>query len=75
MKSVIVLAMHGMPPKDFPSDEKQELMRLRTQVQSDPKLKKRHDELDAKMRNWSRSKDNDPFFTASLSPRWPAESG
>lgn len=65
---IIVLAMHGMPPKDFPDYEKKEFMRLHAQVGhstgEDP-VKKRHDTLDAKMRNWPRTEENDAFWKAS----------
>ena len=34
MGSIIVLAMHGMTPKDFPQEDKKEFMRLHSQVGS-----------------------------------------
>jgi len=32
MKTIVVLVMHGMSPSDFPKDEKQEFMKLRSQL-------------------------------------------
>jgi sirohydrochlorin cobaltochelatase len=70
MKTVIVLAMHGAPPKDFPRRETGELFALHARLEHAPPaeragLQRRHDELDAKMRAWPRTPENDPFFVAS----------
>ncbi|UCE73854.1 MAG: hypothetical protein JSV56_12675 [Methanomassiliicoccales archaeon] len=67
MSIVIVLAMHGAPPKDFPKDELSEFFSLHTQLGHVPqhvrdKIKPRYDELDYKMRTWPRSEKNDPFY-------------
>jgi sirohydrochlorin cobaltochelatase len=66
---IIVLAMHGMPPKDFPEKEKMEFLRLHSQHSKPgaltPEQIQRHDELDAKMRAWPRTPQNDSFHTAS----------
>lgn len=71
MKTVIVLAMHGMPPKDFPRRETAELFRLGSQLEhaggeEKAAMKRRHDEMDDKMRNWPRTKENDPYNAWSL---------
>jgi len=66
---IIVLAMHGMPPKDFPEKEKMEFFRLHSQHSKPGALSaeqlKRHDELDAQMRIWPRTENNDTFHAAS----------
>jgi sirohydrochlorin cobaltochelatase len=70
MKTMIVLAMHGAPPKDFPRPELIELMGLHSRLEHvrgperEP-MQRRHDELDAKMRDWPRTPENDPFWAAS----------
>lgn len=70
MKSVIVLAMHGSPPRDFPRNEMMEIFGLHEQLHHAPAgqrlaLKARHDMLENKMRSWPRTEENDPFFFAS----------
>jgi sirohydrochlorin cobaltochelatase len=70
MQTMIVLAMHGAPPKDFPQQEMAELFGLHTRLAHvDPAqqaaLKQRHDALEAKMRAWPRTAANDPFYAAS----------
>ena len=70
MKMIIVLAMHGMPPKDFPRSEIAEMMELHkkletTTVDNTSKMKHRFIELDNKMRNWPRNNENDPFYFSS----------
>lgn len=66
---VIILATHGMPPKDFPEKEKTDFMRLHTQRHKPgaltPEQILHHDELDAKMRVWPRTEENDSFHAAS----------
>ena len=66
--SIIVLAMHGTPPNDFPKDDAAHFFRLHSQLHSGKAteaLKHRHDELEDKMRTWPRTAQNDPFFVAS----------
>ena len=70
MNISVVLAMHGTPPKDFPRDEMMELFALHHRLESAGEsekavLKKRHSELEKKMRNWPRTAENDPFFASS----------
>lgn len=71
MKSVIVLAMHGSPPLDFPKQETMELFNLHARLghtdgSSDDPLRERFIQLEEKMRNWPRTVENDPFHNASL---------
>lgn len=69
-KAVIILAMHGAPPLDFPREEMTEFMNLHSRAGHKPgpeagALKKRFEELEAKMRNWPRTGQNDPFYAGS----------
>ena len=66
MKTVVVLAMHGTPPNDFPKDEMSEFFSLHALLESTgewqgERLKNRHSELDHAIRNWPRKAKNDPF--------------
>ena len=74
METIIVLAMHGAPARDFPPAELAELMSLHGRLAS-PRatggeeraaLEARHAALDARVRAWPRSAGNDPFWAASL---------
>ncbi len=69
-KLVIVLAMHGTPPKDFPKSERKALFDLRTLIKhgevSEKEILQQHDLLDLKMRQWPRTKENDPFHFGSM---------
>jgi sirohydrochlorin cobaltochelatase len=70
MKTIIVLAMHGSPPKDFPAQELSEYFGLHSRLefmqgpQKDASIA-RYIELDNKIRSWPRTDQNDPFFFAS----------
>jgi sirohydrochlorin cobaltochelatase len=69
--AVIVLAMHGAPPIDFPKGEFAEMMGLQMRLESiqGPErapLERRHADLEAKMRSWPRTAENDPFYAGSL---------
>ncbi len=71
MKTVIVLAMHGAPPRDFPKDDTRELFGLHArlaQAQGPEReaLQKRCDEIDGRMRAWPRTPENDPFHAGSM---------
>jgi sirohydrochlorin cobaltochelatase len=71
MKDVIVLAMHGAPPTDFPRQETAELFMLHGQLEAAPPARRaalagRYAELDAKVRAWPRTAENDPFWAASM---------
>jgi len=63
---VIVLAMHGSPPNDFPEDEKVEYFKLHAtpSAMRNRSLTGRLDLLEAKIRHWPRTEQND-FFHAS----------
>jgi len=70
MNISVVLAMHGVPPKEFPRSEMMELLLLHQRLESagGPErqaLEKRHDEIEQKMRSWPRTAENDPFFASS----------
>ncbi len=65
---MIVLAMHGSPPRDFPREDLSEFFRLHAQIQqanSSAPEKDRYSFLNNKMVNWPRTKQNDPFHAAS----------
>ena len=71
--TIIVLAMHGSPPLDFPRAELVELVGLHMHTAYDPSdqdpqgpLEGRHAELEEKIRDWPRTVENDPFHAASL---------
>jgi sirohydrochlorin cobaltochelatase len=70
MEPVIVLAMHGSPPNDFPKDELTEFFSLHTRLDHVPEegragLEQRYAELDAKIRAWPRTPKNDPFYAGT----------
>ncbi len=69
-KVVIVLAMHGAPPLDFPREEMTEFMSLHARIghahgPDAGALRERYKELEAKMRAWPRTGQNDPFYAGS----------
>lgn len=69
-KAVIVLAMHGAPPADFPKPELTEFMGLHGQLghgkaEENETIRLRFKELEAKMRAWPRTVQNDPFYAGS----------
>jgi len=70
MKTIVVLAMHGLPPSDFPKNQFVEYTNLRTKfrhgdIPVDKAAAKRHADLEERIRYWPRTRLNDPFFTAS----------
>ena len=70
MTTIIVLAMHGAPPSDFPRQEAGELFGLRGRLEraappDRPALAARLRELDARMRSWPRTSANDPYHAGS----------
>lgn len=70
MTTIIVLAMHGAPPNDFPRQEMLEFFGLHTRLEHAPPgehgaLQQRYAALESKMRAWPRTPENDPFFAAS----------
>ncbi len=79
MSTVVVLAMHGVPPSDFPRGELLELLGLEARLGGDAgglgagdsanrreSLERRFRELDEKLRGWPRTSENDRFHAASL---------
>jgi sirohydrochlorin cobaltochelatase len=71
MRTVVILAMHGIPPNDFPRSDSAEFFRLggqigRAQGEEKAALIRRRAELDGKMRNWPRTEENDPYHAWSL---------
>ena len=72
MKVIVVLAMHGVPPSDFPRQETAELFGLHMRLEQgdvpEPQraaMSQRFADLDAKMRAWPRNEQNDRFYVAS----------
>ena len=77
MKTVIVLAMHGAPPLDFPRNEMAEVMGAQHYdghaqpseqegMERDKQIRRqRVAALGAKMRAWPRTAENDPFYAGS----------
>jgi len=70
MDTVIVLAMHGAPPNDFPRQELGEFFGLHERIArvgetQRPVLRERLAELDRMIRDWPRTAQNDPFFAGS----------
>jgi len=68
--TAIVIAMHGMPPKDFPRGDLSEFFTLHGRIQSAPNSlsdtqKTRYTQLHDEMRNWPRTPENDPFHAAA----------
>lgn len=65
------MAMHGAPPKDFPRHELAEWFQLHERVEragaeERAGLKQREAELEARMRAWPRTEENDPFYVNSI---------
>lgn len=70
MRTTIVLAMHGAPPNDFPKREMGEFFSLHSRLQHSAgpdhaTLERRYAELEAKMRAWPRTAQNDPYYAAA----------
>lgn len=68
-KPAIVLAMHGMPPSDFPRKDLGDWKTLHSQltgnIPNKEVIQQRYDELDRKVRQWPRTRENDLYFFAS----------
>ncbi|MEW6026347.1 MAG: CbiX/SirB N-terminal domain-containing protein [Planctomycetota bacterium] len=70
IKQTVILAMHGAPPAGFPREELEELVSLHERLEGQPDGKdsareQQHAKLDAKIRAWPRTPQNDPFYFAS----------
>jgi sirohydrochlorin cobaltochelatase len=71
MATIIVLATHGVPPRDFPPAELAEFFGLHARIEAgghgmQPAQRERYRDLDERMRAWPRTTANDPFHAASL---------
>ena len=70
MKTVVVLAMHGSPPRDFSKFQMALVVGLHMWLEhaAGPVraiIERFHTRLDAKIRTWPRTAENDPFHAAS----------
>jgi sirohydrochlorin cobaltochelatase len=70
VKTIVVLALHGLPPSDFPRNQFAEYMGLRAEflnsdIPVDVKSEQRYTALEKQIRYWPRTRLNDPFYTAS----------
>jgi sirohydrochlorin cobaltochelatase len=70
MKAVIVLAMHGGLPNDFPQHEMAEYMGLRSRLghavgAENTAPRRRFNELETRIRHWPRTAKNDPYYSGS----------
>jgi sirohydrochlorin cobaltochelatase len=71
MNIIIVLAMHGAPSIDFPGKKIHEFMGLHARLEhahhgDSAQMEQRYNELDAEIRNWPRTPENDPFYAGAL---------
>jgi len=71
VKSLIVLAMHGAPPNDFPREKAGEFFRLHARFGLNPGSKDdptfaRYLELESEMVKWPRTPINDPFRAGAV---------
>ncbi len=70
MENIIILAMHGIVPNDYPKRELAEFFKLYAMVESMGSSVPAHIQsqyliLEKQMRNWPRNEQNDPFHMAS----------
>ena len=78
MKTVVVLAMHGSLPNDFPKEDLREFFALHGhQRHGEAVSANRYAELEDKLRRWPRTAENDLYHAASceLACAVSAESG
>jgi sirohydrochlorin cobaltochelatase len=71
LRSIILLAMHGAPPLDFPKSELAEFFGLHAKIGHTggpvpDHLVTRYRKLEARVRAWPRTSDNDPFYAGSV---------
>jgi sirohydrochlorin cobaltochelatase len=71
MKTIVVFATHGAPPRGFPKGEMAEWFRLHGRMEhagaaERAEQERRYAELDERMRAWPRTPENDPFHASSL---------
>ena len=66
---IIVLAMHGVPPADYPMRELAEFFALQARSEHGAAGggpgNERYEELETRMRQWPRPEENDPYHAAS----------
>ena len=70
MKTVIVLVMHGAPPRDFSRPRLGEFFALHARLGQVAEAEKqsllaRFEPLEREIRSWPRTPENDPFYTFS----------
>lgn len=82
MSTILILTMHGAPPKDFPRRELGEFFTLHMQMENNPQRlddsqRQRYTELNNRMRSWPRTAANDPFYASSqeMARRLEVETG
>lgn len=66
--TVVVLAVHGAPPRDYPAAELREYFSLHIRREMEaghPPPAERECVLDERVRRWPRTTANDPFWAAS----------
>ena len=77
MTTVIVLAVHGAPPRDYPAQELAEFLGLHARLEHagnapgasgarTAQIEDRHAALESKIRAWARTPSNDPFHAGSI---------
>jgi sirohydrochlorin cobaltochelatase len=71
MTTVIVLAVHGAPPNDFPPGEMAEFFAMHAKLELQPDglpeaARRRAAAVESHMREWPRTPANDPFHSASF---------
>jgi sirohydrochlorin cobaltochelatase len=71
MKNVVLLAMHGSPPLDFPRGELIEFFELHGRFHNsnpdvESELYRRFIELDKKICGWVRTPQNDPYYFGAM---------
>jgi len=82
MKTILILTMHGMPPKDFPRREIGEYFSLHMLMENSPQRmddqqRQRYSALNEQVRSYPRTAANDPFYFNSqeMAQRLAAETG
>jgi sirohydrochlorin cobaltochelatase len=71
VKTVVLLAMHGVPPRDFSPPELAEFFGLHARREAGghgmaPTLMQCYQDLEKRLRAWPRTPANDPFHAASM---------
>jgi sirohydrochlorin cobaltochelatase len=71
MSTTLVLACHGAPPNDFPRDELSEFFGMHARMEHGGEKERaaiagRLADLEARIRAWPRTPENDPFHAGSV---------